>query len=160
MAIEIETSEANFNKFIDSVTLLSNGCWKWKNANPKKYTQICIDLRKEQAHRFSYRSFFGDIPEGMVVDHTCFNRYCVNPNHLDAVTQKVNVNRAHEAGRGRQGYTFSLHCKHGHRLSGDAVVWDSYEVRGGKPYKRRRCLECGRKSAREYQRRKRANRST
>ena len=33
----------------------------------------------------------GDIPSGMHVDHSCFNRECVRPEHLRLATHKQNL---------------------------------------------------------------------
>ena len=50
--------------------------------------------RREQAHRIAYRITYGDIPQGMVVDHLCFNRRCVNPLHLSLKTRTENTMRS------------------------------------------------------------------
>lgn len=53
-----------------------------------------------RAHRVSHELFNGEIPEGMQVDHTCYNKACVNPKHLRLTTHKQNQeNRP----RARQG---------------------------------------------------------
>lgn len=58
-----------------------------------------------RAHRAAYQILVGDIPEGLVIDHLCRVRHCVNPEHLQAVTFNENAKRRSIA------YT---HCKHGH----------------------------------------------
>lgn len=54
------------------------------------------------AHRYSYELHHGPIPEGLTIDHVhangCRNVDCVNPAHLEAVTQAENNRRAWEAG--------------------------------------------------------------
>lgn len=46
-----------------------------------------------KAHRMAYVAAFGAIPHGMELDHLCRNRACVNPDHLEPVTHRVNVLR-------------------------------------------------------------------
>lgn len=67
----------------------------------------------DTAHRASYRTFKGDIPEGLTIDHLCRNTVCVNPDHLEAVTLKVNILRSDcpPAMNARKAY-----CKNGHAL--------------------------------------------
>lgn len=45
------------------------------------------------AHRWAYRTFVGEIPSGLVIDHLCQERLCVNPAHLEAVTNQENLRR-------------------------------------------------------------------
>lgn len=79
-----------------------NGCWIWqasKHAPNKHYPTLMygrINLlgKTEYAHRVSYKLFKGDIPDGLVIDHLCRVPLCVNPEHLEAVTQKENNLRA------------------------------------------------------------------
>jgi HNH endonuclease len=51
------------------------------------------------AHRWAYEFFVGPIPEGLVIDHLCFNRKCVHIDHLEAVTSGENLRRVYAAGR-------------------------------------------------------------
>ena len=67
------------------------GCWLWTGSGDSNgYGQIRVAGRTIQAHRFTYSELVGTIPAGMVIDHLCHNRRCVNPEHLEVVTQQVN----------------------------------------------------------------------
>ena len=48
-----------------------------------------------RAHRLSYILFKGDLTPDLVVDHLCENKLCVRPEHLEAVSNVVNVERYH-----------------------------------------------------------------
>jgi hypothetical protein len=50
-------------------------------------------LSSKSVHQIAYKLTFGDIPEGLELDHLCRNRACVNPYHLEPVTKTVNVRR-------------------------------------------------------------------
>lgn len=50
--------------------------------------------KTDYAHRVAYRAAYGEIPVGKHIDHLCAVRTCVNPEHLEAVTQGENNRRA------------------------------------------------------------------
>lgn len=67
------------------------GCWELNTKlNPQGYGYLWVEGRKESVHRASYEAFIGPISEGMTIDHICRNTSCVNPNHLEQVTQSEN----------------------------------------------------------------------
>jgi hypothetical protein len=93
----------------------TDGCWLWTGRkNTKGYGRLTIDGRTTGAHRWSYEYHVGPIPEGLVIDHLCRNRGCVNPDHLEPVTQKENVRRG-EAGQ-------RTHCYAGHEFTPENTI--------------------------------------
>ncbi len=94
-------------------------CWEWSGTmRPDGYGVAWVDGRLVRAHRFFYESHVGPIPDGLVLDHLCRNTRCVNPAHLEAVTQRTNVRRGVGlfADRARQ-----THCKWGHEFIDDNI---------------------------------------
>lgn len=83
----------------------SSDCWIWTaGLNSVGYGKIRLGGRHVYAHRVSYSLTYGTIPPGMVIDHMCHNSVCVNPAHLQAVTQKQNMeNRAGPARHSKTG---------------------------------------------------------
>ena len=78
-------------------------CWLWTGeVNNKGYGRFKRKSRgMEVAHRFSYVTAHGEVPDGLCLDHLCRVRNCVRPSHLEAVTLSVNVLRGYEARRGQ-----------------------------------------------------------
>lgn len=70
-----------------------SGCWLWTAANNGRYGQICIDGRTEYSHRVAYEAMVGPISDGLVIDHLCRTSLCVNPDHMEPVTQRENTLR-------------------------------------------------------------------
>lgn len=80
------------------ITSLS-GCWMWKGNRNNGYgvvgTRIDGESKVVYVHRVVWSWENGaDIGEGMQIDHTCANPLCVNPVHLECVTQAENLARA------------------------------------------------------------------
>lgn len=72
-------------------------CWEWQGTRRGGYGRVKILGRLQEAHRASYEYHIGPIPAGLVIDHLCRNRACINPKHLEPVTGLENIRRG-EAG--------------------------------------------------------------
>lgn len=94
-----------------------DGCWIWtgaRNPEPRPYGQVGWEGRVLKAHRVVYELLVGPIPEGLHLDHLCRRPPCVNPLHLEPVTNRENCLRGEGpfAQRARQ-----THCAHGHEFT-------------------------------------------
>lgn len=71
-----------------------SGCWLWTGAaTARGYGMFCLNGKSMHAHRAVYLVERGPIADGLVLDHLCRNHSCVNPDHLEPVTQAINVLR-------------------------------------------------------------------
>jgi HNH endonuclease len=92
----------------------SDGCWLWTaSGNGHGYGQFRHNGTTRAAHRVAYELMIGPIPSGLHIDHLCRVRLCVNPAHLEAVTQRENNCRA-DAGK---YWAAKTHCPRGHEYS-------------------------------------------
>lgn len=79
-------------RFDDFVHFNFLGCHDWTGARgPDGYGKFWLGKRVVAAHRFAYERTKGFIPHGMQVDHVCRCPSCVNPDHLQLVTQQQNL---------------------------------------------------------------------
>ncbi|HEV8574747.1 MAG TPA: HNH endonuclease signature motif containing protein [Dehalococcoidia bacterium] len=73
----------------------NSGCWLFIGGDNtyNGYGRLRINGKRYRAHRLSYELHVGPIPDGLVPDHTCRVRICINPAHIEIVTSVVNVMR-------------------------------------------------------------------
>jgi len=76
-------------------------CWEWRARSTDEGYGVSTGGGSKhgeygKAYRAAYVAFVGPIPAGLHLDHLCNNRICVNPDHLEAVTQRENNMRAIE----------------------------------------------------------------
>lgn len=101
-----EVSAAKVARRFSESFVRSGECWKWAGNSWTRngYGVFSANNRKVLAHRFAWSLRHGQIPAGMQVDHKCHNRACVNPDHLQIVTQKLNQeNRSGANGNSSSG---------------------------------------------------------
>lgn len=85
-------SEDVFNRIVLYIDENENGCWLWSNSlDNDGYGRITIDKKTYRAHRLIWELENGIIPKGLVIDHLCRIRNCVNPKHLRLVTLRQNA---------------------------------------------------------------------
>ena len=90
---------------------VEEGCWHWTGGRTSHgYGTLWFDGRSQRAHRVVYEALVGPIPDGLVIDHLCRNRLCVNPDHLEPVTLLENIRRG-------QGNGSKTHCPSGHEYT-------------------------------------------
>lgn len=91
--------------------------------------------------RYAYRSLWekahGPLQEGHVLHHVCHNPWCVNLDHLEQLTMAEHASR-HLGDRNRQKGAERTHCRNGHPLEGDNLLW----VNSGRDGRYRRCRVC------------------
>lgn len=119
----------------------STDCWNWiGDKSIEGYGRFYfkkIEGKNDTylAHRISWSIFKGDFSPNLVIDHTCQNKACVNPDHLREVSCRTNVieNSNSHASKLR----LITKCKNGHeytpentlthpsRISKEGVLWRS-----------------------------------
>ena len=115
-------------------------CWKWQGYhNADGYSVYTYKGQTIRVHRLAYELAVGPIADGLVIDHLCRHRWCVNPHHLEAVTNRENVFRGEGIAVANAAKT---HCAHGHEFTSE----NTRIRRNGK----RICRECRRINGRRY----------
>lgn len=118
----------------------SGGCWLWEGyVNNKGYGRIGVGLDVKYVHRVAYEISNGPIPDGLQIDHLCKVRRCVNPKHLEPVTNRENNFRGESICYKNKRKT---HCPKGHCYN----TTNTYV----KPSGYRECRSCCRERCRIY----------
>lgn len=110
-------TEADFWRNVDKTP----GCWLWtatQDSHGYGSFSFSAFTTTTRAHRIAYMLAVGPIPDGLVLDHLCCNKLCVNPQHLEPVTDRVNILR----GTGVTAQNAQkTHCPQGHPYTDENV---------------------------------------
>jgi hypothetical protein len=126
-------------------------CWLWTAyLSPRGYGHFVSGVTGSSrlAHRISYELLVGKIPDGLVLDHLCRVPACVNPSHLEPVTNAENIRRGVAGLRNKS----KTRCPRDHEYTPENTVFRS-RTRGGV---NRVCRICDRALGNERMRRHRA----
>ena len=120
----------------------TESCWIWTAALDQDGYGKCRRDGVKRAHRVAYEELVGPIPAGLHLDHLCRVRECVNPEHLQPVTNLLNLMR---------GQTFAAinaaktHCPKGHEYTPENTQRKANGSRICRTCSNRKetCAECG-----------------
>lgn len=129
----------------------NSGCWLWDGVwdtpgyafihlNRRQMAHTSANLRRTRGHRLSYELSCGPIPPKHDVDHLCRVRCCVNPAHLEPVTERENTLRSPITLAGENHR--KTHCNRGHELSGWNLIVLPSKGTPGQMHERRACRTC------------------
>lgn len=129
------------DRFLSKIQIPADpsGCWLWTGYVRRDGYGT---LGKMRAHRATYIAFRGPIPEGLELDHLCRVRHCVNPDHLEAVTHRVNTMRGIRVAPWNRGANNArkTQCPYGHPFDDVNTYW----ARQTNGRRARKCRECRR----------------
>lgn len=132
---------------LEARLMRTDTCWLWTAGKfVSGYGRIKVAGKTWRAHRLAYEVFVGPIPEGLVLDHLCRVKHCVRPDHLDPVTDRVNILRGDGWAARNARKTF---CGRGHLLDEENTYITS---RGG-----RHCRSCVRENKTRWRQRQKAD---
>lgn len=118
----------------------TGSCWEWiAYVNRYGYGEFHLEGRAALAHRVAYQLLVGSIPEGLQLDHLCRNTKCVNPDHLEPVTGRINTLRGTSPSA---RHAVKTHCPKGHPYSQDNL----HVTKSGQ----RKCRACNRERVARY----------
>ena len=136
---------------------LDTHCWEWVGALRNGYGHVYWRGGTEYVHRIFYACYKSPLPKGVgmklpVIDHTCDNRKCCNPEHLRLTTIRENILRGNGVSAECARKT---HCPKGHPLTGKRSNGKRFCITCQRAYDRKRNkTEKRRAYNREYYRRK------
>ena len=133
------------DRLFEKILVSETGCLIWLGTRSGRgYGTFHLNGRNVAAHRVVYERVYGPIPDGLLPDHLCRVRLCVNPRHIELVTNKVNLLRGDAPPAWNARKTV---CSKGHPFVEENITHDNGH---------RKCRTCNREYARRYKERLRS----
>lgn len=151
MDIRPHPRKSPIERLLALVEVVPGQCWPWLGSKTSDgYGRFVVDGRRGHRktvapYRFLWEHFNGPMAEGLEPDHTCNNRDCCNPEHVEPVTHAENQRRAYRRGRKRPGVDYKTgrprrsHCPHGHEYTVENIRTSSQGSIQCKTCDRARC---------------------
>lgn len=132
--------KSTLDRFFEKVEK-TDSCWNWTGYKTNKgYGLFRFNGKTSRSHRVIYNLTYGFIDDTLVIDHICKNRSCVNPDHLELVSQNENIRRG-LSGKINNFQSTKTHCPKGHEYSG--ITKSGYRI----------CRRCRSDQQMQYKRR-------
>ena len=118
-------------EYVARVRVIPGGCWNWTGrvvglhnaTGPLPYGMLIRNGRQWRAHRYFYELATGEVLGKLHLHHKCRNTLCVNPEHMEPLTQAEH-NREHGKFRERaKALRASEHCQNGHPWAENTYLW-------------------------------------
>lgn len=133
----------SIERIMERFVVKTDSCWLWLGKKDFGYGRVGFNGSHVRAHKLIYEGLKGPVPTGLVLDHLCRNRGCVNPDHLEPISNRENVLRG--VGLSAENAK-KTHCKHGHAFEGANLL-----IVGAQ----RQCRTCRLARSREWKRKRR-----
>jgi hypothetical protein len=111
----VRVTRTTLANILDRCSVDENGCWLWQGfLNVHGYGRTKWEDRNWLVHRLVYELMEAPVPDGLFIDHLCRVRHCVNPGHMEVVTNRENVLRGETIPAAHLAKT---HCHRGHEFN-------------------------------------------
>ena len=113
-------------KFYSRIKKTSDDCWEWQGGlYSNGYARCRFNGKEHLVHRWAYETFIAMIPDGLHCHHVCYNRACVNPQHLELRTNRDNIFDKDSASTALYNMN-KTHCKRGHEFNDHNTLVNKY----------------------------------
>ena len=126
---------ADWREALEKRVRREGDCVVWTgHKNSKGYGRVQVGgNRLRVVHHLAWEQVHGPVPEGMEIDHVCFNRACVNVDHLRVVTRSENTRHRQGAQPNSKSGVRNVHARGDRwmvrlKVAGKHMYFGSYDT--------------------------------